>query len=99
MARKSQRDKSAVIPLVDGSAVTVRPLAASPRGWRDMEALWKPQPPGWDPPRPAQAGLDADFIGRDPDLTRSRPPSLGLCKQEVTGSIPVGSTGKCLQRT
>jgi hypothetical protein len=26
-------------------------------------------------------------------MTRSRPPSLGLCKQEVTGSIPVGSIG------
>jgi len=57
----------------------------------DMEALWTPQPPGFDPARSAESAKSAVVIGLDPDLTRSRPHSLGLCKQEVTGSIPVGS--------
>jgi len=45
--------------------------------------------------RPAEtctSRVRPDFIRPDPDPTRSRPPSLGLCKQEVTGSIPAGST-------
>ena len=71
------------------------------RGWRvvclsflahGVEALWKPQPPGLDPARPAEFRANPHFIDSDPDPTHSRPPSLGLCKQEVTGSIPVGST-------
>jgi hypothetical protein len=35
--------------------------------------------------------LKSYFGGPDPDPARSRPLPLGLCKQEVTGSIPVGS--------
>jgi len=34
------------------------------------------------------------FIDRGPDLARSRPDSPALCKQEVTGSIPVGSIAR-----
>jgi hypothetical protein len=57
-----------------------------------MEALWKPRAPGSDPRRSAGPPSKREFIDKNPDSTRSRPRSLGLCKQEVTGSIPVGST-------
>jgi hypothetical protein len=57
----------------------------------------KPQPPGFDPPRPAESAGNLHFVGADPDPTHSRPLSLAFCKQEITGSIPVGSTQKRLQ--
>ena len=56
-----------------------------------MEAFWKPQSPGSDPRPPAETMPEAGSTGRHPNSTRRRPPSRALCKQEVTGSIPVGS--------
>ena len=58
-----------------------------------LEALWKPQPPGFDPQPPAEPTPRAGSTCGDPPPTCSRPPSRALCKQEVTGSIPVGSIG------
>jgi hypothetical protein len=58
-----------------------------------VEPLWKPQPPGSDPQRSAESRRAGAFAGRAPQITHSRPRWLGLCKQEVAGSIPVGSTG------
>src|SRR5437899_1105149 len=57
-----------------------------------MEALWKPQPPGFHPSSCAESACNRLFVRSDPDPTCGRPPPLGLCMQEVTGSIPVGST-------
>ena len=51
-----------------------------------------------DPPRSAKSASDLYFIGPHPDPTHSRPPSLGLCKQEVTGSISVGCIEKALHK-
>jgi len=57
-----------------------------------MEALWNRQPPGVRPPRPAAGSEIGPIARRDRRPTESRRRSLGPCKQEVTGSIPVGST-------
>jgi hypothetical protein len=57
-----------------------------------MEASWKPPPPGFDPPTPAESFPIPPFVSPDPDSTRNRPPSLAFCKQEVAGSIPADST-------
>ena len=70
--------------------MTIAPVGHS--GEFCVEALWKPQPPGFDPARSAKSGRRARVIGLDLQTTRSRPLSLGLCKQEVAGSSPAGST-------
>ena len=57
----------------------------------DAEALWKPPSPGSDPPKPAKSVPNTNILNTDPDPTPRGPSPLGLCKQEVTGSIPVGS--------
>jgi len=62
-----------------------------------VEALWKPRAPGSHPRRSADPPRKREFIDKDPDATHSRPRSLGLCKQEVAGSIPAGSIEKSLQ--
>ncbi len=40
----------------------------------------------------------AQFLRENPQTTRSGPLSLEFCKQEVTGSIPVGSTRRTSAR-
>lgn len=54
-----------------------------------LEASWKPQPPGFDPPRPAKQPGKPVFIGSDPYPTRSHTPSLADGKEGVIGSSPM----------
>jgi hypothetical protein len=69
-------------------------LESSASAFAAWKLLWKPQLPANDPWRPAQQRRESLSIRRYPDSTRSRPFPLAFCKQEVTGSIPVGSIAR-----
>jgi len=56
-----------------------------------MEALWLPQPPGFHPQRVAKRCRNSGTARRHPDPTQRRALLHARCKEEVAGSIPVGS--------
>jgi hypothetical protein len=58
---------------------------------RVTEALWKPQRPRIRPTETRRICPGGHFADPHLDPAGGRPLSIGLCKQEVTGSIPVGS--------
>jgi hypothetical protein len=82
-----------MVPLLRRRSGT--PARTDTTSTRVPEALWKlygsPRRPDPTRTRPQIDAETQERTGRHPDRTRSRPDSRALCKQEVTGSIPVGS--------
>jgi hypothetical protein len=74
----------------DARTVALREKKQSVGGvWIALEALWKPQPPGSDPQPPPEQDDKARPTGRDPQTTRSGPPSRANGKEGVIGSSPM----------
>jgi Metallo-beta-lactamase superfamily len=59
------------------------------KSWVAVEALWKPRSPGCDPQPPTQRPREARATGRNPQTTRSGPPSRAHGKEGVIGSSPM----------